>query len=188
MRSILLAVRRLLHNLVQGGLRLERRLEPFFRRSANRIVREPLARLIQRLKNRKRIDLKLGLAEEKLFDWEEESLQAIIDEMREQMNLHFQPGAYERGGNTKTHRLVRATFSVRPDLPEHLRKGVFATERSYPADLPPDGPSFIARVCGSGFHSSGRRFGQARRARSPQIAQASGALLRAFGFRATNAA
>jgi transposase len=56
------------------------------------------------------------------------------------------------------------------------------------ADLPPDGPSFITRVCGSGFHNLGFRFGQARRARSPQIAQALGALAVASGFRATNAA
>ena len=54
-------------------------------------------------------------------------------------------------------------------------------------DLPPDGPSFITRVCGSGFHIPRFRFGQARRARSPQIAQASGALLRAFDCRAMSA-
>ncbi|MHA3914516.1 hypothetical protein, partial [Halovulum sp. GXIMD14793] len=46
------------------------------------------------------------------------------------------------------------------------------------ADLPPEASSFITRVCGSGFHIRWFRFGQARRARSPQIAQASGALLR----------
>ncbi len=55
-------------------------------------------------------------------------------------------------------------------------------------DLLPEAPSFITRVYGSGFHSSGRRFGQARRAWSSQIAQASGALLRAFDFRAMSAA
>jgi hypothetical protein len=60
--------------------------------------------------------------------------------MREQMNLHFQPGAYERGGNTKTHGLVRATFTVRDDLPAHLRKGIFATRRSYPAYIRFAGP------------------------------------------------
>ena len=54
-------------------------------------------------------------------------------------------------------------------------------------DLPPEAPSFITRVCGSGFHSLRFRFGQARRARSPQIAQASGALLRVFDFRAMSA-
>ncbi len=40
-------------------------------------------------------------------------------------------------------------------------------------DLAPDGPSFITRVCGSGFHIRRRWFGQGRRARSPQFAQAS---------------
>lgn len=53
-------------------------------------------------------------------------------------------------------------------------------------DLPPKAPSFITRVCGSEIHILRRQFGQARRARSRQIAQASGALLRAFYFRAMN--
>ena len=38
-------------------------------------------------------------------------------------------------------------------------------------DLPPEAPSFITRVCGFGFHIPQFQFGQARRARSPQIAQ-----------------
>ena len=57
-----------------------------------------------------------------------------------------------------------------------------------PGDLPPFGPSFITRVCGFDLDNHGFRFGQARRARSPQIAQALGALAVASGFRATNAA
>ena len=140
MPEIVIAFRRLLHRLLQGGLHLERRFEPFFRRGLNRLLREPTARAVQRLKDRKRPDLGLGLAEERVFDWEEESLQTIIDEMREQMNLHFQPGAFERGGNTKTHGLVRATFTVLDHLPEHMRRGVFATPRSYPAYVRFAGP------------------------------------------------
>ena len=54
-------------------------------------------------------------------------------------------------------------------------------------DLFPEAPSFTTRVCGSGFHSLRSRFGQARQARSRQIAQASGALLRVFGCRAMSA-
>ncbi len=54
-------------------------------------------------------------------------------------------------------------------------------------DLPPEAPSFIMRVCGFGFHILRRQFGQAHRARSPQIAQALGALLRVFGSPAMNA-
>mgnify|MGYP000669309166 FL=1 len=49
-------------------------------------------------------------------------------------------------------------------------------------DLPPEAPSFITRVCGFGFHILRRQFGQARRARSPQIAQALDALGRVFGL------
>ena len=48
-------------------------------------------------------------------------------------------------------------------------------------DLPPKAPSFITRVCGFGFHILRFRFGQARRAWSPQIAQALDALQRVFG-------
>ena len=55
-----------------------------------------------------------------------------------------------------------------------------------PCDLPPGRPSFITRVLGV---DSGRfRVGQARRARSPQIAQAPGALLLAFGCPVRNVA
>jgi len=41
-----------------------------------------------------------------------------------------------------------------------------------PSDLPPKAPSFITRVCGYGIHIPWFCFGQARRAWSPQIAQA----------------
>ena len=47
-------------------------------------------------------------------------------------------------------------------------------------DLPPEASSFITRVCGFGFHIR-RQLGQARRARSRQVAQAIEALGRVFG-------
>ncbi len=55
-------------------------------------------------------------------------------------------------------------------------------------DLPPKAPSFITRVCGFGFHILRFHFGQARRARSPQIAQALDALQRVFCCPAMNVA
>ena len=55
-----------------------------------------------------------------------------------------------------------------------------------PGDLPPGRPSFIARVLGVDI---GRfRVGQARRARTPQFAQAPCALLPGSGCQARNAA
>jgi hypothetical protein len=104
------------------------------------LLREPTARVVQYLINLRRPNEGLGLAEEKLYPYEEESLEAIIDLMADQMRGHFKPGHYERGGNTKTHGLVRATVTVRDDLPDRLRRGIFATQRSYPAYIRFSGP------------------------------------------------
>lgn len=131
---------RTLHQILVKVLEVERRLEPFFRPTLNYLLREPSADVIQYLKNVRRPNLGLGIAEEKLFPNEEESLNAIISLMADQMRGHFKPGQYERGGNTKTHGLVRATVTVRDDLPEHMRKGIFATQRSYPAYVRYSGP------------------------------------------------
>ena len=92
-----------------------------------------------------RPDLGLGLAEEKIFDWEEQALQDIIDEMREQMNLHFQPGAYERGGNTKTHGLVHGDLHRAPRAcPNTCARGC----SPWSAAIPPTSATPVpARTC-----------------------------------------
>jgi len=131
---------RTIHRLLVTGLEVERRLEPFFRPTLNYLLRKPAAAVLQYLINRRRPNDGLGLAEEKIFPWEEESLNEIIRLMADQMRGHFKPGHFERGGNTKNHGLVRGTVTVRDDLPEHLRKGIFATQRSYPAYIRYSGP------------------------------------------------
>ncbi len=130
----------LLHRILVKGLEFERRLEPFFRPALNHLLREPTAALVQYLINWHRPDEKLAIAEEQHFDWEEEALDDIIQLMSAQMHGHFPPGKYERGGNTKTHGLVRATVSVRDDLPPHMRVGLFAQARSFPAWIRFSGP------------------------------------------------
>lgn len=129
-----------IHRVLVAVMHIERRLEPWFRPAANRLLREPTAQLVQYLINRRRVNDGLGLAEEKSFPWEEQSLNDIIDLMADQMRGHFKPGSYERGGNTKTHAIVRATVTVRDDLPARFRKGIFATVRSYPAYIRYSGP------------------------------------------------
>lgn len=129
-----------LHAALVKTLEVERRLEPYFRRQLNYLLREPTAAFIQYLINVRRPNEHLGLAEEKIFPWEEESLDAIIRLMSEQMRGHFPPGKFERGGNTKTHGLVRGTVTVRDDIPDRMRKGIFATQRSYPAWIRFSGP------------------------------------------------
>ena len=49
------------------------------------------------------------------------------------MTKLWNPGHVERGGNTKTHGIVRAEFVVRDDLPEHMRRGIFAEPRTFQA-------------------------------------------------------
>ncbi len=129
-----------LHIFLNELLHIERRFEPFFRRRWNQLFREPSAEVIQYFINLQRKDEGLQLAEEKIDPDEKESLDAIIDLMADQMRGHFKPGGYERGGNTKTHGIVRATVTVRDDLPEYCRRGIFATPRSYPAYIRYSGP------------------------------------------------
>lgn len=140
-----------IHRILVRILEVERRLEPFFRPTLNHLIRESTSSVIQGLINYRRQDMGLALAQEKIFDWEEQMLDDIIVLMTDQMRGRFQPGKYERGGNTKTHGLVRATVSIRDDLPSHMRKGIFAEIRSFPtyvrfAGPGPDVPNDIQDV------------------------------------------
>ncbi len=155
MKELFFKLLRFMHRVFEELLHIERRLEPFFRPALNRFTREPTAKVIQYLINFRRKDEALGLAEEKHFDWEEQANDDIIKLMAEQMRGHFKPGAYERGGNTKTHGIVRATVTVRDDLPEHMRKGIFAEVRSYPAYVrfAGPGPDVPADIRDIGFAS-----------------------------------
>jgi hypothetical protein len=138
--NIKMRLLKLIHDILMEILHIERRLEPLFRRQWNWLFREPTARVVQHFINRRRTDEGLQLAEEKEDPDEKASLDAIIDLMADQMRGHFKPGAYERGGNTKTHGIVRATVTIRDDLPERCRKGIFAQPRSYPAYVRYSGP------------------------------------------------
>ncbi|PHS39853.1 MAG: hypothetical protein COB07_05490 [Sulfurovum sp.] len=140
MNRIKMQILTMLHKLLLGLLHFERRLEPWFRQRFDAWFREPLAGFIQYLINRKRKDEGLQLAEEKIEEDEEESLSNIIDQMADQMRGRFKPGGYERGGNTKTHGVVRATVTIRDDIPEQYKKGVFANPRTYPAYVRYAGP------------------------------------------------
>ena len=138
--SVKMRLLKLLHDVLLEVIHIERRLEPWFRPQWNRVFREPLATVIQYFLNRQRTKNGLGLAEEKVDADEKESLDKIISLMADQMRGRFTPGAYERGGNTKTHGIVRANVTIRDDLPAHCRQGIFATPRTYPAYVRFSGP------------------------------------------------
>jgi hypothetical protein len=56
------------------------------------------------------------------------------------MKENWLPGAVQRFGNTKTFGVVRGELRVRPGLPENLRHGILAHERTYPCWVRFSGP------------------------------------------------
>jgi len=113
------------------AIHAERRVDPFFRPAFDAVLREPLAKATTALINLKRKNDGLGLAEERPQPGEEQHLQAIIDQFTAQMRALWEPGYFERGGNTKTHGIVRAEFVVRDDVPDLVRRGIFAEPKTY---------------------------------------------------------
>jgi hypothetical protein len=135
-------------NLVLNGIarallfliHVERRFDPFFRPAFDALFRDRLSRLVTALINKRRKDEGLELAEERAQPDEDAHLDDIIQTFTAQMKRLWNPGHFERGGNTKTHGIVRAEFMVRDDLPEHMRRGIFAEPHSYRAWVRFSGP------------------------------------------------
>ncbi|HEY8693453.1 MAG TPA: hypothetical protein VIR57_12010 [Chloroflexota bacterium] len=125
---------------VIGLFHLERRFDPFFRPALDALFRDRLSRWITAIINLRRTDDGLGLAEEKIQPDEEACRQAVISTMGAQMRKLWQPGYFERGGNTKTHGVVSGEFIIRHDLPEHMRRGIYAQPKTYPVWVRFSGP------------------------------------------------
>jgi hypothetical protein len=121
-------------------LQFERRFDPFFRPAFDAVLRDPLARLTTALINVQRRNEGLKIAEERPIPDEEAHLQSIISSFTQQMNALWKPGGFERGGNTKTHGIVRGEFIVHDDLPAALRHGIFAKPHTYRAWVRFSGP------------------------------------------------
>ena len=119
---------------------LERRIDPFIRPAFDAVLRGPLARFVTFLINRKRPNEGLKIAEESPLPDEEACLDSIVDSFQQQMRALWKPGGFERGGNTKTHGIVRAEFIVHDGLPDEIRHGVFAQPRTYRAWVRFSGP------------------------------------------------
>jgi len=119
---------------------LERRFEPFFRRPFDALFRQLLTNVTTALINLKRKNDGLKLAEERPQPDEEAHLDDIIATMGEQMRRLWEAGDFQRGGNTKTHGIVRGEVTIRNDLPAHMRRGIFAQPRTYKAWVRFSGP------------------------------------------------
>jgi hypothetical protein len=112
---------------------LERRVDPFFRPAFDALLRDFLTSFATALINLGRRNDHLRLAEEQPGPGEEAYLEEIIATMSRQMEALWRKGDYQRCGNTKTHGIVRAELTVRDDLPQSMRRGIFAQPRTYPA-------------------------------------------------------
>jgi hypothetical protein len=121
-------------------LQLERRIDPWIRPAFDAVLRDPITRLTTALINWQRPDEGLKIAEEREQPVEEASLQSIIDTFRAQMSGLWKPGGFERGGNTKTHGIVRAEFIVHDGLPPQFRHGIYAQPKTYRAWVRFSGP------------------------------------------------
>jgi len=119
---------------------LERRFDPLLRRPFDALLRDAIARAVTALINLQRKDEGLKLAEEKLLPNEEAFVNSIIESFHRQGELLWKPGGYERGGNTKTHGIVRANFTVRDDVPPPLQHGIYAKPQTFRAWVRFSGP------------------------------------------------
>jgi hypothetical protein len=120
--------------------RLERRSEFLYRPWFDRRLRPPLFSAAQALQNALRKDEHFRLAEERPLPGEEQLTREIIDELAKFTRENWLPGGAQRFGNTKTFGVLRGEFSVLPDLPDRLRRGVFAEAATYPAWVRFSGP------------------------------------------------
>ena len=119
---------------------LERRFDPFFRPAFDAVLRDPLASLTTNLINLRRSNDGLTVAQERPIPDEEAYVDSIIDSFQKQMSLLWKPGGFERGGNTKTHGIVRGEFIVHDNLPPQLRHGIYAKPQSFRAWVRFSGP------------------------------------------------
>lgn len=134
---------RLAHGLHGALVRLmtgARHLDPYYRDGFDRRVRPWLVTAAQWLINARRPRDELGLAEERILPGEEEATETIVAAMSAFTRRTYAHAIAERVGNTKTYGVVHGNFEVRSDLPERLRRGVFAEPRSFPAWLRFAGP------------------------------------------------
>ena len=127
------ALRNWLADTSTALVHLERRFDPFFRPAFDSLLRDPLSSLVTALINLNRPNDHLRIAEEKLLPDEEAYVDSIIASFQAQMQGLWKPGRFERGGNTKTHGIVRAEFIVHDNLPAELRHGIYAQPRTYRA-------------------------------------------------------
>ena len=121
-------------------LQMERRIDPWIRPAFDALFLNSLEHFCSWLIQVRREDLHLAIAQEHIPPDEEEWCNAIIETFKKQAAALWKPGGWGRGGNTKTHGIVRGEFIVHDGLAPNLRQGIFREARSFPAWVRFSGP------------------------------------------------
>ena len=124
---------------------LERRIDPHIRPMIDLLMRPPVQALVQWIVRCGLPDHGLGVAEEYALPGESEVTAQIVTLMTRFLKGTYPSGVHaERAGNTKTYGVVRGEFTVRDNLPDALRHGLFAAPARYPAWVRFAGPGPLA--------------------------------------------
>ena len=123
-------------------INLARQLEPLYRDQFDQKLRAPIEALTQSLIRLRLKDEGLKIAEEKIQPNEQQITKNITKVMSRFLEKEYRETGKvaERAGNTKTYGLVKATFTVNPDLPNFLQTNLFKAGQQYPAYIRFGGP------------------------------------------------
>jgi hypothetical protein len=125
-------IKKQIHALLLALFYFERRIDPYYRDTFDKIFQKPISAVVQALINLKRKNEHLQIGEEKLLPNEQEITDSIIKYMSMFLHEHYDHSIAQRAGNTKTYGIVRGEFEVLPNLPHNLRQGIFSSPRTYP--------------------------------------------------------
>jgi len=139
-----MSIKKRIHDLFLALIYFERRIDPYYRDTFDKIFREPISALIQALIDVKRKDDHLQICDEKLLPDEKEITGSIIKQMTMFTHKHYEHSFALRAGNTKTYGVVKGEFEILPNLVENLRQGVFRYPKTYPAWVRFAGPGPLA--------------------------------------------
>ena len=139
-----MSIKKRINDLFLALFYFERRIDPYYRDTFDKIFRKPISALAQALINSKRKDDHLQISEEKLLPNEKEITDLIIKQMALFTYEHYKHSFALRAGNTKTYGVVKGEFEVLPDLADNLRQGVFRYPKTYPAWVRFAGPGPLA--------------------------------------------
>lgn len=128
------------NNLIVRLQTLEHRIDPLFRDSFNKLLQRPLVDLTQLFLRLTHENPETHLCQEIKVSDEDEIVRAITDSMGVFTKRQYKASIAERAGNTKTYGLVQAELEIAHDIPSHLRRGVFAEPRTWPAWIRFAGP------------------------------------------------